>query len=68
MKAKTNRAKADRDPTEWMPPAASAKCTYLGEWVAVKLRWKFAADTAEAAALTKYAAECTTTVSYEAAP
>ncbi|MFJ9434898.1 DUF1524 domain-containing protein [Streptomyces sp. NPDC101490] len=67
--AKTNRAKADRDPAEWMPPAASAKCTYLADWTAVKLRWKLAADTEETAALTRYAADCpTTTVSYETAP
>ncbi|MEU6621986.1 HNH endonuclease family protein [Streptomyces litmocidini] len=66
--AKTNRSKGDKDPAEWMPPAASARCSYLSDWAAVKLRWGLSADAEEAAALTRYAAECpTNTVSYEPA-
>ncbi|MET9347747.1 HNH endonuclease family protein [Streptomyces termitum] len=67
--AKTNRAKGDKDPSAWMPPAASAQCTYLADWVAVKLRWKLAADTDEVTALTRHAAGCaSTTVAYQVAP
>ncbi|MFE5591186.1 HNH endonuclease family protein [Streptomyces sp. NPDC056549] len=66
--AKTNRSKGDKDPARWMPPAASAQCPYLADWIAAKLRWNLTADTAEAAALTRYAAACpTATVTYESA-
>ncbi|MET9662428.1 HNH endonuclease family protein [Streptomyces sp. NPDC006510] len=67
--AKTNRSKADRDPAEWLPPAASAQCTYASDWVATKLRWKLTADSKERAALEKIASNCSSTVvKYEAAP
>ncbi|MCX4398830.1 MULTISPECIES: HNH endonuclease family protein [unclassified Streptomyces] len=67
--AKTNRSKADKDPSEWMPPAESAKCTYLADWTATKLRWKLSADDKERAALETLAKDCSdTAVKYEAAP
>ncbi|WP_326615372.1 HNH endonuclease family protein (plasmid) [Streptomyces scopuliridis] len=67
--AKTNRSKADKDPQDWMPPAESARCTYLVDWTATKLRWSLSADTAEVAALQELAADCPdSTVEYELAP
>ncbi|MCX5115382.1 HNH endonuclease family protein [Streptomyces sp. NBC_00378] len=67
--AKTNRSKADRDPAEWLPPAASAQCTYSADWVGTKLRWKLTADDKERAALEKLAKNCAdTVVKYEVAP
>ncbi|MFJ7200710.1 MULTISPECIES: HNH endonuclease family protein [unclassified Streptomyces] len=67
--AKTNRSKADKDPSEWMPPAASAKCTYLADWTATKLRWGLTADDKERTALMDLAAGCSNTVvKYEVAP
>ncbi|MER6611179.1 HNH endonuclease family protein [Streptomyces sp. NPDC000927] len=67
--AKTNRSKADKDPAEWMPPAKSAKCTYLADWTATKLRWKLTADDKERTALEKLATDCPdTVVKYEVAP
>ncbi|MFB6878508.1 HNH endonuclease family protein [Streptomyces sp. NPDC056323] len=67
--AKTNRSKADRDPAEWLPPAASAQCTYGADWVGTKLRWKLTADDKERAALEKLAKACSeTVVKYEVAP
>ncbi|MFG3532682.1 HNH endonuclease family protein [Streptomyces sp. NPDC047917] len=67
--AKTNRSKADRDPAEWLPPAASAQCTYGADWVGTKLRWKLTADDKERAALEKLAKDCAdTVVKYEVAP
>ncbi|MFI6728760.1 HNH endonuclease family protein [Streptomyces atratus] len=67
--AKTNRSKADRDPAEWLPPAASAQCTYGADWVGTKLRWKLTADDKERAALEKLAKNCAdTVVKYEVAP
>ncbi|MFB7852652.1 HNH endonuclease family protein [Streptomyces sp. NPDC056053] len=67
--AKTNRSKADKDPAQWLPPAASAQCTYGADWVATKLRWKLTADDKERAALETLAKDCAdTVVKYEAAP
>ncbi|MEU9998088.1 HNH endonuclease family protein [Streptomyces sp. NPDC050848] len=60
--ARSNRAKADRDPAEWMPPLPDAHCRYVGEWTATKLRWGLSADQAEADALKVYAETCETTV------
>ncbi|MGW4359404.1 HNH endonuclease family protein [Streptomyces californicus] len=67
--AKTNRSKADKDPAAWMPPAESARCTYLVDWTATKLRWGLAADESEQAALLELAEPCTDkTVEFDAAP
>ncbi|MGW1193092.1 HNH endonuclease family protein [Streptomyces sp. NPDC002559] len=57
----TNQSKADRDPAEWMPPAASATCRYLTDWVVVKTRWNLTVDTAELAALNRIATSCNDT-------
>ncbi|MFC9734339.1 HNH endonuclease family protein [Streptomyces roseolus] len=67
--ARSNRAKADRDPAEWMPPLPDAQCRYISEWTATKLRWGLTADQAEADALKVYAEACeTTVVQYTPAP
>ncbi|MEE1735500.1 HNH endonuclease family protein [Streptomyces sp. BE147] len=67
--AKTNRSKSDKDPAQWLPPAASAQCTYGADWVATKLRWKLTADNKERAALESLADGCPdTVVKYEVAP
>ncbi|MEN2424347.1 HNH endonuclease family protein [Streptomyces rimosus] len=64
-----NRAKGDKDPAEWLPPAKAAYCTYTGDWVSTKLRWNLTADTAERAALRKLAAGCPKTkVAFTPAP
>ncbi|MBM9624746.1 HNH endonuclease family protein [Streptomyces zhihengii] len=60
--ARSNRAKADRDPAEWLPPAADVHCRYIGEWVATKLRWGLAIDEAEQKTLEVYGETCETTV------
>ncbi|WP_331746712.1 HNH endonuclease family protein (plasmid) [Streptomyces halstedii] len=66
--ARTNRQKGDKDPSDWLPPAASAQCTYGADWVSTKLRWKLEADEKEIAALEKLAADCADTpVVYEVA-
>ncbi|MEU2026189.1 HNH endonuclease family protein [Streptomyces sp. NPDC016469] len=67
--AKTNRSKADKDPTAWMPPADSATCTYLVDWTATKLRWGLTADQAEQEALLENAEPCAdSVVQYKTAP
>jgi hypothetical protein len=53
-----NQSKGDRDPANWMPPAASATCKYIDYWVAVKTRWGLTADDAEISALDGFAAGC----------
>ncbi|MEE1754253.1 HNH endonuclease family protein [Streptomyces sp. SP18CS02] len=67
--AASNRSKADQDPAEWLPPAATARCQYLAEWTQTKLRWGLTLDTAERDALTALSTGCPdTTVTYETAP
>ncbi|MEI7055410.1 DUF1524 domain-containing protein [Nocardioides sp. CCNWLW239] len=56
--AATNRSKADQDPADWMPDATSYHCTYVADWVAVKIRWSLVADRAEKAALEGVASGC----------
>jgi hypothetical protein len=54
-----NQAKSDKDPAEWMPTYSSARCRYIQEWVAVKIRWRLTVDTTEKSALTSWANSCT---------
>lgn len=56
--ARSNRQKADKDPSQWLPPYAPARCRYVGEWVAVKRRWVLAVDVQEKQALTTIASGC----------
>lgn len=51
VSARSNRSKSDRDPQDWMPPAADAECRYIAEWVAVKHRWRLTVDENERDAL-----------------
>lgn len=53
-----NQAKGDQDPATWIPPYSSARCRYINEWVAVKIRWWLTVDTAEKNALTSWANAC----------
>ncbi|MEU7994089.1 HNH endonuclease family protein [Micromonospora sp. NPDC049060] len=52
-----NQAKGDQDPATWQP--TNEKCRYVGEWVAVKTRWRLSVDSAEKSALTSRANSCT---------
>lgn len=58
MTDNVNQAKGDQDPATWLPPYASARCRYVGEWVAVKIRWRLTVDSAEKSALTSWANNC----------
>ncbi|MBB5874044.1 hypothetical protein F4553_007478 [Allocatelliglobosispora scoriae] len=53
-----NQSKGDQDPAEWMPTYTSARCRYINEWVATKIRWRLTVDTAEKSTLTNYANSC----------
>ncbi|MFC9654126.1 MULTISPECIES: HNH endonuclease family protein [unclassified Streptomyces] len=56
--ARSNRSKADQDPSTWMPPAEGNRCEYVTQWVAIKTRWKLAIDPSEEAALAENATRC----------
>jgi len=45
VSASSNRSKGDREPQDWMP--AKRQCTYLVQWVVVKVRWHLAVNRRE---------------------
>ena len=45
--ATSNRTKGDKDPSNWLPPRAAFRCTYVAEWVAIKARWGLSMDESE---------------------
>lgn len=49
-----NQAKSDLDPSDWLPPLASARCRYVADWIAVKARWQLSMDGAEMSFLRSY--------------
>ncbi|KWV31787.1 HNH endonuclease family protein [Micromonospora rifamycinica] len=53
-----NQAKGDQDPAGWLPPYAAARCRYVTEWVATKIRWRLTVDNAEKSALTGLTGGC----------
>jgi len=58
VSAAQNRAKADKDPADWLPADAAVHCQYIGEWTAIKLRWGLSADQREYDTLNRIAATC----------
>lgn len=42
-----NQSKSDQDPSNWMPPLRTYWCTYLGDWVSIKVRWRLSMDQSE---------------------
>jgi hypothetical protein len=62
--ARQNRSKSDRDPSNWIPPNTRYTCTYLAEWVAIKVRWKLSMDHSEFGRIKKLLSQtCTTSPS-----
>lgn len=57
--ASLNRQKSDQDPSTWLPPID--KCTYVSNWIAIKVRYSLTVDIAEANALTTLVASCNIT-------
>ena len=57
--ASLNRQKSDQDPSTWLPP--ENKCTYVSNWIAIKVRYSLTVDQAEASALTSLVASCNIT-------
>ena len=54
--ASTNRSKSDQDPAEWLP--AKDVCTYVKNWVHVKVRWSLTVDEKELKAIKDANAKC----------
>ena len=57
--ASLNRQKGDQDPSTWLP--AENKCSYVSNWIAIKVRYSLTVDSAEANALTSLVASCNIT-------
>lgn len=51
-----NSAKQASGPEQWMPP--NNQCTYIAQWVAVKIRWSLKVDSTERAKLVTMADKC----------
>lgn len=45
--AASNRSKSDQDPAEWLPTNKAYQCTYLANWVSIKVRWSLTVDEKE---------------------
>jgi hypothetical protein len=54
--ASTNRSKSDQDPAEWLP--AKDVCTYIKNWVHVKVRWSLTIDEKELKAIKDANSKC----------
>jgi hypothetical protein len=52
----SNRSKSDKDISEWVPKLDT--CTYIKNWVAIKIRYSLTYDDNEAAALASYSTTC----------
>jgi len=57
--ASLNRQKGDQDPSTWLPP--ENKCTYVSNWIAVKVRYSLTVDPSEANALSSLVSQCNIT-------
>jgi len=56
----TNEDKGDKDPADWLPPRSEFVCTYLGDWLSIKVTWRLAIDQREKDAIAAHA-ECAPT-------
>lgn len=58
VSAASNRSKADKDPSEWLPPYEGYRCQYVADWVADKTRYQLSVDPTEEAALAENLSRC----------
>ena len=47
VSSSSNRKKGDKDPSNWLPPSASDVCSFIGDWVTIKVRWRLSMDQSE---------------------
>ncbi len=43
----SNRKKGDKDPSNWLPSNSADVCSYIGDWVTIKVRWHLSMDQSE---------------------
>ena len=60
---KENAKKGEKDPSNYLPPLVSYRCTYLANWVAVKVQWKLSMDQSEYGRIKKLLQGCGSTSS-----
>lgn len=53
VEGRLNQSKGDRDPSQWMPPNKQFYCTYLKDWLSVKMIWGLIMSPEEAKAISK---------------
>lgn len=66
VSGRSNSAKSDHDPPEWMPSVG--RCAYLTRWVAVKYRWRLSVDRREKAFIAARLRSCPRTATLIARP
>lgn len=47
VSSSSNRKKGDKDPSNWIPPSGADVCSYIGDWVTIKVRWHLSMDQSE---------------------
>ena len=52
----TNRSKGDKDPSLWLP--ANEKCSYVQNWISVKVKYSLSVDAFEAETLNSLLSNC----------
>ncbi len=50
--------KGNKDPADWLPPRAAARCRYVRDWVAIKWRWGLSINVAERKAIGNVLRRC----------
>jgi hypothetical protein len=50
--------KGDRDPSNWLPPLVSYQCTYVANWLNLKLAWGLSMDQSEFGRVRNVLASC----------
>ncbi|MFJ9591029.1 HNH endonuclease family protein [Streptomyces acidicola] len=58
VSAASNRSKADKDPTGWLPPYTPYRCEYLTNWVTIKTRYALSIDSTESHTLNRELTAC----------
>lgn len=56
--ASSNRSKSDRDPADWLPVNTGYRCSYITNWVKVKIRWGLSVDKTELATIREFGKTC----------
>lgn len=59
---RSNDGKSDLDPADWLPAVAGDRCSYLADWLAIKVRWGLAVDQREHDAIASLAGPCQSTI------